>query len=112
MNGILEKHVALLNRGVENGNFLEMISRFTDDAVMRFEGVAVGPFIGKEAIASAYRNRPPDDKIVILSEKQAYDPYSIIAEYTWSKSPRVRAGEMKIALRGQLISELVVTFDR
>ena len=43
-----------------------MLDQFADDAELAFEGVAVGPFLGKPAIAQAYVDRPPDDEIVIL----------------------------------------------
>jgi hypothetical protein len=47
-------------------------------------GVSVGPFRGREAIADAYRSRPPDDEIRLLTP------------------PRVENGA---------ITRLVVTFD-
>ena len=36
-------------------------SLFAPDGVLRFEGVPVGPFVGRAAIAAAYDERPPDD---------------------------------------------------
>ena len=43
-----------------------MLEQFAEDAELAFEGVPVGPFRGKPAIAQAYLDQPPDDEIVIL----------------------------------------------
>jgi hypothetical protein len=51
----LEKHVARFNEGVRAGEFGAMVAAFSEDAELRFEGIPVGPFVGREAIADAYR---------------------------------------------------------
>jgi hypothetical protein len=38
---------------------------------MEFSGVPVGPFVGKQAIAAAYREQPPDDELRVLEEREA-----------------------------------------
>ena len=42
-----------------------MLDGFTEDAEL-LEGIPVGPFRGREAIAAAYRAQPPDDEIELL----------------------------------------------
>lgn len=42
----VDRHVELLNDGVRTGNFDPFVATFAEDAVMRFEGVAAGPFCG------------------------------------------------------------------
>src|SRR5829696_9589623 len=58
---LLSDHVARFNAGVRSGDFGPMVDGFTDDAELVFEGIPVGPFRGRAAIAAAYRNQPPDD---------------------------------------------------
>jgi steroid Delta-isomerase len=52
----LDAHCERFNRGVESGDFSDMVSYFADDAVLEFEGVPAGPFVGRDAIAEAYRS--------------------------------------------------------
>ena len=39
---------------MRSGDFSRMLEQFTEDAELAFEGVPVGPFRGKPAIAEAY----------------------------------------------------------
>ena len=63
---LLRSHVERFNEGVRSGDFCAMLEQFAEDAELAFEGVPVGPFRGKPAIAQAYAEQPPDDEIVIL----------------------------------------------
>jgi hypothetical protein len=56
---------------VRSGDFSLMLEQFTEDAELAFEGVPVGPFRGKPAIAQAYAEQPPDDEIVILRTRES-----------------------------------------
>jgi steroid Delta-isomerase len=86
-----------------------MLEQFADDAELAFEGVPVGPFRGKEAIARAYEEQPPDDEIVILRTRESGDDL-ITADYAWLADPKGRAGSIILRLNGGLIDRLVVTF--
>jgi steroid delta-isomerase len=86
-----------------------MLEQFADDAELAFEGVPVGPFRGKEAIAGAYAEQPPDDEIVILRTRESSDDL-VAADYAWRAEPKKRAGSMILRLRGAEIDRLVVTF--
>ncbi len=106
---LLRRHVEAFNKGVRSGDFGPMIDGFTDEAVLVFEGAPVGPFIGRSAIAEAYRSQPPDDEIDILRVSEA--DATIEALYGWHRDLGLPAGRMIISPSGELISRLVVTFE-
>jgi steroid Delta-isomerase len=107
---VLERHVELFNAGVRRHDFSCMLSQFADEAVMRFEGVPVGPFEGRSAIAEAYRGQPPDDEIRVLDTSDG-GPDRVIARYAWAAAPERMAGRLHLSARDGLITELVVTFE-
>jgi ketosteroid isomerase-like protein len=93
---LLAEHVERFNTGVRSGDFAAMVELFADDATLEFEGVPVGPFHGREAIAAAYREQPPDDEIEVLEASEDGD--EVVARYAWLRD------EGRIA-------RLAVTFD-
>jgi hypothetical protein len=107
---VLERHVELFNAGVREHDFSGMLSQFADAAIMRFEGVPVGPFEGRSAIAAAYRDQPPDDEIRLLDTSLA-GPGRVTARYAWAAAPERTAGRLHICIRDGLIAEIVVTFE-
>jgi steroid Delta-isomerase len=86
-----------------------MVEEFADDAELAFEGVQVGPFRGKEAIARAYAEQPPDDEIEILRTRESGENL-IVVDYAWRADPKARAGAMIFRLRDGKIDRLLVTF--
>jgi hypothetical protein len=106
---LLGEHVERFNAGVRSGDFGPMLEQFTDDAELAFEGIPVGPFSGLEAIAAAYRERPPDDELEVLDVAETDG--RIVAGYAWLREPGVRAGEMRLTCSGDRIAKLVITFD-
>ena len=106
---LIAEHVTRFNAGVRSGDIGPMLEQFTDDAELTFEGVAVGPFVGRGAIADAYRRQPPDDELDLLEVSEI--PGGVVAGYAWRAKASVRAGEMRFRLREGRISQLVVTFD-
>jgi len=105
----MEAHVSSFNRAVQSGDYTEMLSRFADDAELVFEGVPAGPFRGRDAIARAYAEQPPDDTITLL-EVLGGNP--AIARYSWSRDDGRQSGRMILHERGGLIERLLVTFER
>ena len=103
-------HVERFNQGVRTGDFGPMVEAFAQDAELVFEGVPTGPFVGREAIAAAYRNRPPDDEIELLDVAERKDG-DVVARYAWRKEDGATAGEMRLSHDGRRITRLVVTFD-
>jgi len=67
---LLHEHVEHFNAGVRTGDWDPMLAGFEDAAEMEFRGIPVGPFVGKEAIAAAYREQPPDDEMRVLDERR------------------------------------------
>jgi steroid Delta-isomerase len=94
---------------VRSGDFSRMLEQFTEDAELAFEGVPVGPFRGKPAIAQAYVDQPPDDEIVILRTRESGENL-VVADYAWRADPVARAGSMILRLRDAEIDRLLVTF--
>jgi steroid delta-isomerase len=86
-----------------------MVEEFADNAELAFEGVPVGPFRGKEAIARAYAEQPPDDEIEILRTRESGENL-IVVDYAWRSDPKARAGAMIFRLRDGRIDRLLVTF--
>jgi steroid delta-isomerase len=107
---VLNAHVDRFNSAVVSGGFEEMVAQFTDDAIMSFEGMAVGPFQGREAIAAAYAAQPPDDQLVPLEVLDKGIDFIDIS-YAWAIAPDRRAGTMTIERRGDLIARLIVRFE-
>jgi RimJ/RimL family protein N-acetyltransferase len=106
---VLRDHVDRFNESVRTGDFSSMLEPFADDAELRFEGLPFGPFSGKDAIAAAYRDLPPDDEIRIVDQR--FEADTIVAGYAWLQEPERRAGELRLSHDGAAITRLVVTFD-
>jgi RimJ/RimL family protein N-acetyltransferase len=107
--GLLHDYVMVHNECVRTGDWEPLAEWFTEDAKLTFEGVPVGPFEGREAIAAAYRNRPPDDEVVIFGTEENGD--EVVARYGWLRDPGREAGRMLVTPRGRKIEQLVVTFE-
>jgi steroid Delta-isomerase len=105
---VLHRHVQLFNEGIRSGDFGPMLEQFAGDAQLLFEGVPVGPFLGKEAIAEAYRLQPPDDEIDVLDVRE--DDGVLAAGYAWRREPGRRAGDVKLGIDAGRIRSLTVTF--
>jgi len=106
---LLHDHVARFNEGVRTGDYGPMFERFAHDAELVFEGVPVGPFRGRDAIAAAYREQPPGDEVRVLAAEERDDGL-VVGRYAWAKEPNVAAGEMHLTRAGGEITRLLVTF--
>jgi hypothetical protein len=100
---LLEREVAAFNEGVRTGDWSELVALLAEDAVLEFEGIPVGPFRGREAIADAYRTMPPDDEIILIHGGP---------RYAWSKEPERPAGELHLEERDGRIVRLRVLYGR
>ncbi len=106
---LLERHARLFNEAIWTGDWGPMLEHFTDDAELVFVGIPVGPFRGREAIAAAYRDRPPADEIRISHPRREED--ELVMDYAWKAARSVRAGEIRFTVRDDgRISRLIVTF--
>ena len=106
---LVKAHVERFNEGVRTGDFAPMLEHFTDDAELIFEGVPVGPFSGRDSIARAYAEQPPDDELDILSLEERDG--EVVAPYAWRKDEGRRSGRMLFTFRDDKIARLVVTFE-
>jgi steroid delta-isomerase len=109
VRALFERHVDRFNEGVRTGDFAPMLEQFTVDAELHFEGVPVGPFVGRSVIAEAYAQNPPDDEVDILDVETDGD--ELVARYAWRKDNGRAAGRMIVTRREGRIARLVVTFD-
>jgi steroid delta-isomerase len=98
---LLEREVAAFNEGVRTGDWSALVALLAEDAVFEFDGIPVGPFHGRDAIAEAYRSMPPDDEIVLLDGGP---------QYSWSKEPGRPAGELHLEERDGRIIRLRVVY--
>ena len=105
---LLHDYVGAHNECVRTGDWEPLAEWFADDARLVFEGVPVGPFDGRDAIAAAYRAQPPDDQVLVFAVEEG-DP--LTARYGWLRDPAAVAGVMRVTSRGGSIASLVVTFD-
>jgi hypothetical protein len=106
---LLHDHVIRFNEGVRTGHWQPMLERFSDDAELEFRGVPVGPFRGRDAIAGAYAEQPPDDQLVTLRVEEGGG--DVTALYAWRKEPSTVAGRMVLTPRDGLVARLLVTFE-
>ncbi len=107
--GLLHDYVMVHNDCVRTGDWNPLTGWFTEYAQLAFEGVPVGPFDGREAIAGAYDAQPPDDEVVIFATKANGD--EVVARYGWLKEPSKQAGRMLLTPRDMKIEKLIVTFE-
>jgi steroid delta-isomerase len=106
---VLKAHVRRFNEAVRSGDYSELIAGFAPDAEMAFEGVPVGPFAGREAIAQAYAAQPPDDEVRLLGEPRV-DGETVESDYAWA-AEGTRAGRMIITVHAGLVVRLTITFE-
>jgi hypothetical protein len=106
---LLRRYIARLNQGVRSGDFAPMLAELTDDAQLVFEGIPVGPFHGRDAIAAAYRSQPPDDQFELLGvDEDGHGGAS--GAYAWSERPGVAAGEVQVTARDGRIARILVRY--
>jgi hypothetical protein len=105
----LDAYIATHNDAVRSGDWSEFARWFTDDAEVRFEGVPVGPFRGRDEIRTAYEQQPPDDEVEIRAVRS--ENGRTVADYGWARERGFRAGGLRVEWEGELICELVITFE-
>jgi steroid Delta-isomerase len=104
---VAAEHVRLFNEAVSSGWWEPFIDTFATDAELEFIGVPAGPFVGRPAIAQAYRANPPDDTIAIDGAARR-EGDAIAVPYRWNRTNE--KGTMRLTHKHGLITKLVVTF--
>ena len=104
----MHRHAALFNAAVSKGDFGTFVETFAPDAIMRFVGAPAGPFVGREAIAAAYAQAPPDDTMSII-DVQAEGPSTARVRFAWTRGG---TGAMTVSWRDDEVTDLTVEFDQ
>ena len=105
---LMERHVRAFNHGVRTSDWEPMLAHFADDAELRFENVAAGPFVGLDAIRHAYREQPPDDEIVLLGVQEP-DEQSVAGAFAWGRGG---TGRLTLEHERGAVKRLTVVFDQ
>jgi steroid delta-isomerase len=106
LNAFLADYVERFNAGVRTGDFGAIVELYADDGELAFDGVPVGPFRGRDAIAEAYGVRPPDDELRVTSVDETKE--GLLARFDWLRGG---SGTMRVELDGDAIRRLTVSFD-
>jgi steroid Delta-isomerase len=99
---VRSEYVARFNEGVRTGDWSRLLELLTEDCELEFVGIPVGPFHGREAIAAAYREQPPDDEIVLLDGGP---------RYAWAGEPGRPAGELHLVERDGAVAGIRVFYE-
>jgi hypothetical protein len=108
-DSLLRQYVALHNRCVESCDFSPLSKIFHPLAEMHFQGIALGPFIGREAILKAFQNHPPTARIAIL-EQNTHQSISH-ATYAWLEDSHRPAGRLHIEANEDMILRITISID-
>jgi steroid delta-isomerase len=100
-------HVERFNDAVRTGDWSVFTATFAVDATMVVVGVPVGPFLGRTAIAGAYRRQPPTDTITVISIEET-GPHAALIRFRWDTGD---AGTMTVSFAGGEVETLTVEFD-
>jgi RimJ/RimL family protein N-acetyltransferase len=107
---LLHEYVGDHNECVRTGEWEPLAAWFAEDAELAFDGVPVGPFHGREAIAAAYRVQPPDDQVLTFRVEERDG--GVRALYGWLAAPSHVSGRMLATFVGDKIQNLRVTFEQ
>ena len=100
------RHVGRFNAAVRSGQWSGFVAAFTDDAVLTFAGVPVGPYHGRDEIAAAYAVQPPDDTLTVREASTDGDVDTVAFDWDAGGS-----GTMRLRWQGDALAELIVAFD-
>lgn len=106
---LLVEHERVFNDAVRRGDFDALVMLFADDAVLVFEGLPVGPFAGRAAVAAAYAAQPPTDTLTVLGRATLPDG-TIRETFAWDADSGRPSGEMDLVVRDGHIARLIVRF--
>ena len=104
-------YVAVFNAAVASGDYEPLLATYRDDAVLRFENVppqaASLEFSGRQAIADAYAQNPPDDQIDLTGEPVDRGEHVTVG-FAWRRDQS--PGVLDFVRTDGLISGLTVIF--
>ena len=94
----VDDHIRVFNAAVLSQDWSAFVARFTDDAVVEFVGVPAGPYVGRDAIAAAYQQSPPDDTIESAGAP-SIEAGELVVPYRWVDLRRDRHDALHRARR-------------
>jgi len=100
-------HCDRFNAAVRSGDWAPLVATFADGGHLEFGDVPVGPFHGREAIAAAYADNPPDDTLTVESVEPV-DATTARVHFHWDKGG---PGTMWLHWEDGLIGSLQITFS-
>jgi len=106
MTDRVAQHFAMFNDAVRQQDWAVFLATFAPDAVMAFDGVAVGPYTGLDEITNAYATRPPTD--TMTCESVARDGDTDIVRFAWDAGGH---GTMRVTWRADQVAALTITFE-
>jgi hypothetical protein len=106
LRALLERHVELFNEAVGTGNYDAFLATFADHAVMRFDDLPIGPYVGKAQIVEAYAVEPPTDTMALI-DMQEIGTDTVKASFEWDAGG---TGEMLLRWEDDQVVELTIAF--
>jgi ketosteroid isomerase-like protein len=103
----VHRHTRLFNAAVSSGDFSAFVTTFADDAVVRFDGVPAGPYLGRNTIAAACRDTPPEGTVSVL-EVRELGPQTARVRCGWSRGG---TATVTVTWRDDEVADLTVAFD-
>jgi steroid Delta-isomerase len=104
---LLERHVELFNEAVRTGDYAPYLDTFAERAVMRFDDLPLGPFVGLDAIREAYLTQPPSDTMALIDMENVGSD-SVRATFEWDAGG---TGRMLLRWDAKQLVELAITFS-
>jgi ketosteroid isomerase-like protein len=108
VDAAVSAHLERFNDAVRTGDYSPFVESFSDDAVMTFAGVPVGPFRGRPQILQAYQEQPPTSTMSADSVQEIGPGLADVA-FSWDEGG---SGRMRIGFAGSSVSELHISFDK
>jgi steroid delta-isomerase len=99
-------HIDRFNTAVSSGDWSAVLATLHPEAVMTFVGIPLGPFVGRDAIAEAYAQNPPDDTMRSLEVRS--DGPADIVYFEWTRGG---TGTLTIHRDADQITRLSIRFD-
>ncbi|HEY2673324.1 MAG TPA: nuclear transport factor 2 family protein [Rugosimonospora sp.] len=101
---LVDEHARLFNESVRTGDFTGFVGTFAPTAVMRFINLPAGPYVGRDAIADAYADQPPDDTMSIVDVREV-GPDTAQVEFAWDRGG---TGSMTVSWHDDRVIDLTI----
>ncbi len=101
---LLQQYVERHNLGVRTGSFAKLAELFSPTLQMTFDGLPMGPFVGRTAVIAAFEERPPTDELCvgdIISQSDVAQ-----TTYAWARDADVIEGTIELRAKEGLIDVL------